>query len=420
MKLLQFKNALLAISICSGNFSLGQDTGEDTLIKYAPKVFIDCSFCSDEEILFFKQQISYLNFVRDRKLAQVQVLVTEQTNGGGGSSVTFTFIGLNEFAGMNDTIDFATSANNTEQEIRDKALRYFTLGMMRYVAKTPLGGLIAIGCTIEATNETVKDDWNNWVFEANIGGYFSGQESVKSMNLWSSVEARKITPDWKFETGLDGYYNKSEYLVEDTVIIGLTHSQNFEMLIVKSLGEHWSAGGFADARSSIYDNMKFSYKIVPAIECNLFPYSQSTRKQVRILYSAGFRQNNYFDTTIYNKSSETLFGESLQVAAAIKEPWGSLNFSVEGFHYFHDFSKNRLTFGASASLRLFKGLSLDFGGNLQLIHDQVSLPLEGASEEDILLRQRQLSTQYEYWSHVGLSYTFGSIYNSVVNPRFGD
>jgi len=34
------------------------------------------------------------------------------------------------------------------------------------------------------------------------------------------------------------------------------------------------------------------------------------------------------------------------------------------------------------------------------------------------VRQRQLRTSYRYYLAVGISYTFGSIYNNVVNPRF--
>jgi hypothetical protein len=43
----------------------------------------------------------------------------------------------------------------------------------------------------------------------------------------------------------------------------------------------------------------------------------------------------------------------------------------------------------------------------------------GASLEDVLLMRKQLATSYEYYFSIGLSYTFGSIYSNVVNPRFG-
>ena len=42
-----------------------------------------------------------------------------------------------------------------------------------------------------------------------------------------------------------------------------------------------------------------------------------------------------------------------------------------------------------------------------------------ATPEEILLERRALLTNYRYGAFVGISYTFGSIFNSVVNPRFG-
>jgi len=42
-----------------------------------------------------------------------------------------------------------------------------------------------------------------------------------------------------------------------------------------------------------------------------------------------------------------------------------------------------------------------------------------ASLEEILLRRRMMETTYSYFALVGVSFTFGSIYTNVVNPRFG-
>ena len=101
------------------------------------------------------------------------------------------------------------------------------------------------------------------------------------------------------------------------------------------------------------------------------------------------------------------------------QPWGSVHTSVTGSHYFHEFSLNRLNVSGSLSLNLVKGLSLDVSGSFSRIHDQLSLPREGTTPEEILLRRQQLQTNYNYQFKVGLSYTFGSIYDSIVNPRFG-
>jgi hypothetical protein len=43
-----------------------------------------------------------------------------------------------------------------------------------------------------------------------------------------------------------------------------------------------------------------------------------------------------------------------------------------------------------------------------------------ASEADILLQLQELETSYHLEGELGLTYTFGSIYNNIVNPRFGN
>jgi hypothetical protein len=52
------------------------------------------------------------------------------------------------------------------------------------------------------------------------------------------------------------------------------------------------------------------------------------------------------------------------------------------------------------------------------IRDQISLPRQGATPEEILLQLRQLQTNYSYSVGMGFSYSFGSVFTSIVNPRF--
>jgi len=70
--------------------------------------------------------------------------------------------------------------------------------------------------------------------------------------------------------------------------------------------------------------------------------------------------------------------------------------------------------------RIYKGLSVNFEVRANLIHDQLNLPKGDASEQDVYTRQIALKTGYSYSFQVGLSYSFGSIYNNVVNTRFGN
>jgi hypothetical protein len=84
----------------------------------------------------------------------------------------------------------------------------------------------------------------------------------------------------------------------------------------------------------------------------------------------------------------------------------------------HDLSKNRFRVYADVSLNLVKGFAFSISGGYSMIHDQISLPAEDMDFEDILLRRGELATQYDYWFSYGIRYTFGSIYNNIVNPRF--
>ena len=52
------------------------------------------------------------------------------------------------------------------------------------------------------------------------------------------------------------------------------------------------------------------------------------------------------------------------------------------------------------------------------MRDQIYLKRGGVTDEQILLRRRELATDSEYRFRVGFTYAFGSIYNNVVNSRF--
>ncbi len=257
------------------------------------------------------------------------------------------------------------------------------------------------------------------MFDINISSWFNGEKLIKSTSIYSYVSANKVTPEWKIELYANKSYNENKFKIENETIKSITHSQYFSNQIVKSLGEHWSVGENIDIYSSSYYNLKFQYSIYPAIEYNLFPYSESTRKQLRFLYRIGYVYCYYNDTTIFNKTKEGLYGNKLTIAFEIKEKWGSISTSLYCFNYLHDFSKNSLSLYTSLILKIIKGLSFSISGNISLVHNQLYLPKSGATEEDILLKQRQLATQYQYLGNIGITYTFGAIYNNVVNPRFG-
>ena len=72
------------------------------------------------------------------------------------------------------------------------------------------------------------------------------------------------------------------------------------------------------------------------------------------------------------------------------------------------------------NIRVARGLQIKISGGASMIHNQLSLVKGGASDEEILTRQRELGTQYSFQTDLTIFYTFGSIYSPVVNPRFDD
>jgi len=387
----------------------------EALKKTAPRVFIDCDYC---DIEYIKTEITYVNYVRDRKEAQVHVLITVQSTGAGGVEYTMHFSGQQEFVGMDDVLKFVSNQTQTSDEIRQGQVRVLKMGLMRYVAKTPIAEKVAIVFQAKVKPTDVVDKWNFWVFSLSARTSLSGEKSTGYNYFSGSASANRVTPEWKIRTS--AYVSRSEdsFTYDNQTISSSSKSKSFSGLVAKSLGEHWSLGAFLSVAASTYSNIKLSVQPAPAIEYDVFPYSQSTRRQFCFLYRLNYQTVKYNEETIYGKRSETLWNESLSISFSLKEKWGSISAGLEGAHYFHDLDKNHVVFAGEISLRLLKGLSFEAYGSYSMIHDQLSLPKGGATIEQILLRRTVLETNYSYYLGVGLSFTFGSIYSNVVNPRF--
>jgi hypothetical protein len=417
------QKGFMVLPLILGSWLFGQEgtpeeAGEENLDReYAVRVFIDCDRC---DINYIRQEIPYVNYVRDVKEAQVYVLETSEHTGSGGRKYTYIFLGQDEFEGMNDTLQYASRPDDSRDFIRTWRTQMLKMGLMRYVARTPLYDEVKIGATENLVQQEVDDRWNNWVFELEAEPNFNLEESFKEFFLRSSASAVRITHKCKMEYDFDNHFSRTKYTYEDTLYTSLSKYYGLDVLIVKSLGEHWSAGLRTDLVSSTFSNTRFGADFFPSVEYNIFPYSKSSQRQFRILYGLGGAYNLYNDTTIYGRIRENLWLHQLQLAYQVVEKWGSINISLEGSNYFHDFSKNRVELGGDITIRIVKGLSLRMRGRIARIDDQLSLRKGDLSEADILLQLTEMETNYSARGEIGLTYTFGSIYNNIVNPRFGN
>lgn len=229
-----------------------------------------------------------------------------------------------------------------------------------------------------------------------------------------------MTDAWKFNIYLSVDHTRTEYDYGEALSYTDVQRSNYGSgSVVKSLTPHWSLGLRTSANMSTYNNYDLSASFAPGIEFNVFPYSESTRKQFTFQYLVIASHFDYHEETIYLKKMERRFSERLVVTCEVKQPWGSISSSLRGSHFIDDLKKYNVQWSNDLELRLFKGLSFTCYGYMTFLRDQISLPRSGATFEEILLRRRELQTSYYYYLSAGFSYTFGSIYNNIVNPRFG-
>jgi len=391
---------------------------QDTLAPprtHSLRVYLDCYSC---DLDYIRTQIKYVDYVRDRAEAQVDILITSQTTGSGGNEYSVMFIGQEEFDKVSDTLKFTTRMDDVDDVIRNKLLHTLQLGLVRYIAHTPAEHQITVSCNEEKPATENVDRWDRWVFNLNLNSYLNGQQSQKFSNLYSTLSANRITEDLKVNLQLFNSYNESDFDVEDTHVKSISRSIGYNGLVVKSLDDHWSAGGFTSLYSSLYSNTKLSAAFAPAIEYDIFPYKEATSRQLTLLYTITCTHVNYNEETIYDKTSEWLTSENLVFGVITKQVWGSVAMFLRGSHYFFDFSKNVAEVTGNVSLHLVEGLSLSLNGDVAWSHNQLALAKSGLTQEEILLQQRELESQYQYYTSIGLSYSFGSIFNNIVNARF--
>lgn len=412
---------LLVVVAFLGVSALSSPAGAQEQTGNAIRVFLDCGhFCDFDH---FRRMVPYVDYVRDRRDAKVHVLVTRQRTGGGREFV-FNFIGLEEFEGKLDTLKYVSSSTDTDDERRDGLVQTFTLGLMPFLVGTPIAARISVvyeapsvdAEQVTATPET--DPWNFWVFSARVGGFLQGESRTSNLNLNSSLRANRTTEEWKILIRANGFYSRSRFdLSDDSSLINITKNYSGRFELINSVTNHWSVGFMTSASKFTFLNRDIRLEFQPAVEYNFFPYDESTRRQLTFLYKLGVAYINYEETTIFGRDEETRPISSVGAGYSVRQQWGSAAVSVEASAFVNDLSKHRIDFFTQFRFRIVRGLDFNMYARFSRIKDQIHLSAAGISEAEILTRQKELGTDFRYFGNFSLSYTFGSIFNNVVNPR---
>ena len=114
------KRILFFISLallCLAGYSQEAIQTNDTIRKDALNVYMSSANS------YIKKEITFINYVRDLKNADLYIIVTYQSTGSGGEAFTYYLVGQNRYAGMTDTIVINVMPDDTEDLIRIKQVK---------------------------------------------------------------------------------------------------------------------------------------------------------------------------------------------------------------------------------------------------------------------------------------------------------
>ncbi len=408
-----YRPLLLAFCVVLSSPVVAQDVAQT-----AVGLFLDCEFCDHA---FIKQEFNAVNYVRAQQDASVHVLVARQHTAGGGATYELSFIGQGVFDGMNNLLFFSTQPNDSQDDIRKGMLKIIQIGTLPYLARSGWEDVVNLSIqkaeAVPVNGQANKDPWGNWIFEVSANGNMNLESLQKKYALHTGIRADHVTEQWRIQLRGYSHLNRTVISGESEEFVSERRHQGGWGSLAYSLGDHWSVGGGVNSFHDTYQNIDYHLSLAPAIEYSFFPYREVMRRELTVAYRLRGLYQDYAEVTVYNRMNEMLAQQELQIALRFRQPWGQLYAGLNGSHYFDDPAKFRTSFDANVDLRIVRGLAVRVSGHMKLIRDQVSLPAGGSSLEDLLLQQRQLATDYQMGLHAGLSYTFGSMYNNIVNTR---
>lgn len=392
----------------------------DTVPQFL-KVYLDCNVCYPK---YLREKMDYIQFVNDQADADVYVMGTTQINGGGGVTYKYFVSGQGRFNGKNDTLLYNSSPLETDGEKREVILSHFSAFLMRYIAYTGFYENILITSCSKTKDYSLliseKDKWNKWVFDIKLNGTTSGREDASQTKLRERLLVSKVTQNWKAEIKEDFYYSWDNFDIDGEKVLSNSNQKVVSAYYAKNINDHWAIGGKYELYSSTKLNIKGAHHFSPVVEYNLFKYEEASRRQLRFMNKLEPKMMYYYDTTIYNKMKEFRIDNIFSIGYELREKFGDILITFQARNYWDDLSLQRYSLRSNLDIRVIKGLFVNLDGKVSYIADQLYLSKEGASDEDILLGNTAVNSSFEYNFRVGLKYKFGSIYNSVVNPIFGD
>lgn len=390
-------------------------------VPQPPKLFVQCNARDDCYDDYLRTELSFFSFVRDRFLAEVVILVTEQDNGGGGARFTATLSGVGKYTGLTDTLRLDVLQTDTEQTIRTRLAEKLKVALLPFVQHAGLKQAVKVEYPQRDMGEILPQDdpWNYWVFNLGAEGSVEGESQRQFISIDNFFTINRITDKskWNFDFGYD--FEERRFELETGNERVFVDQYGVLGSYVKSLSEHWSAGALGQLEHDKFRNLAFTQRLAPVIEYNIFPFRENTHRQLRVAYQAGGIHLQYILPTVFGRQNELRPYNRLSVIAELAQRWGSLRSVATASAFMDNWRQYRLSIDTDLTWRITKGLGIIMSVEAAQVRDQISLAAAAFDSSTFLLQGQQLPTQFTYELQFGLVFTFGSIHNAVVNPRMG-
>jgi hypothetical protein len=377
--------------------------------------------CPDCDAAFLKTSIGFAEFVTDASAAEVAVTVSAPS--GTSTEWRLAFAGRGRFAGRDRALTFSAEGAAATEATRAEIARCLKLGLADYAIETGAGPQLDVTfkkpSTSSSTPQQQKDRWNYWIFRVGMDSYGNGESSNVSRSFYFNSSANRTTENWKIRIG--GYRSLNENtfdLGDGEKVESKLSDWSTDTLIVKSVTGHFSIGMTGSLSGSSFSNEKRVVQFAPGVEFDVFPYKESTKRSLTFQYTVGGAHYDYEAETIFGKLTDNIATHKLNTSLGLSQPWGEAGGTFVFTQQLSSLDRTRLRVSGGISVRLMKGLTVNSSASYDRIRDQFTLEKGEASEEEVLLRQRQLATGHRYSFSVGFAFSFGALGNKTVNPRF--
>lgn len=390
------------------------------------RVFLDCPSGGCDRN-YMVTELPFALWTQDRLDADVHLLITRLGTASGGGQYTYTFIGQRQFAMRVDTMVSFVPPNVTDELRRREVARVAKIGLVPFAMHLPGADRFSVAYVAPAGSQAtspmsaLNDPWDFWVVRLRANGAGGAESRSSNYEFSSGISASRVTDDWKVSFNAQQSYRANRFTLSDgTDRRFALRSADASARVVKSIDTHWSVGARAATAFSEFSNTQASGSLDVSAEYNVYPWTEATSRQLIALVAVGSRYNDYYETTIFGLTAEHRPIARVILAGESRQVWGSVDAQARYTRFLHDNDTYSMSFTGRTNFRLTRGLSLELRGDAAKVNDQLYLPRGDASDDEVLTRQRALATAYRLSGSIGLNFTFGSIYNTIVNPRLDD